>query len=263
MPSSPRGMPRSAPTAPLVSRFAACEAAACWATWLTSSEVGGALPLSLSLDTCQGFAGGAPDILSLLSSENKAEQTTCVCEGMRKAKEKRTSERGEERRARRASEAELDARASRGPSPPPPRRKARRGGRRSRGRGGGERRGVSVGGGGGAKARGRRRAGELRARPPRTWPRASVGGRTYLAFDSTALSPSLSLSRQPTNRSSHRLLAEVCESRNRVLYSDAVLRARKICWLARQNILSVVCRQGRGRFTNLRGTRKTKETEMD
>ena len=130
MPSSPRGMPRSAPTAPLVSRFAACEAAACWATWLTSSEVGGALPLSLSLDTCQGFAGGAPDILSLLSSENKAEQTTCVCEGMRKAKEKRTSERGEERRARRASEAELDARASRGPSPPPPRRKARRGGER-------------------------------------------------------------------------------------------------------------------------------------
>ena len=252
MPSSPRGMPRSAPTAPLVSRFAACEAAACWATWLTSSEVGGALPLSLSLDTCQGFAGGAPDILSLLSSENKAEQTTCVCEGMRKAKEKRTSERGEERRARRASEAELDARASRGPSPPPPRRKARRGGERR-----------VCGWWGGAKARGRRRAGELRARPPRTWPRASVGGRTYLAFDSTALSPSLSLSRQPTNRSSHRLLAEVCESRNRVLYSDAVLRARKICWLARQNILSVVCRQGRGRFTNLRGTRKTKETEMD
>ena len=252
MPSSPRGTPRSAPTAPLVSRFAACEAAACWATWLTSSEVGGALPLSLSLDTCQGFAGGAPDILSLLSSENKAEQTTCVCEGMRKAKEKRTSERGEERRARRASEAELDARASRGPSPPPPRRKARRGGERR-----------VCGWWGGAKARGRRRAGELRARPPRTWPRASVGGRTYLAFDSTALSPSLSLSRQPTNRSSHRLLAEVCESRNRVLYSDAVLRARKICWLARQNILSVVCRQGRGRFTNLRGTRKTKETEMD
>ena len=190
--------------------------------------------------------------LSLLSSENKAEQTTCVCEGMRKAKEKRTSERGEERRARRASEAELDARASRGPSPPPPRRKARRGGERR-----------VCGWWGGAKARGRRRAGELRARPPRTWPRASVGGRTYLAFDSTALSPSLSLSRQPTNRSSHRLLAEVCESRNRVLYSDAVLRARKICWLARQNILSVVCRQGRGRFTNLRGTRKTKETEMD
>uniref|UniRef100_A0A7S3CAC1 Uncharacterized protein n=1 Tax=Chloropicon roscoffensis TaxID=1461544 RepID=A0A7S3CAC1_9CHLO len=58
----------------------ACVAAACWATWVTSTEVGVAFPL----DICQGFAGGAPDMvvrarfLLLLPSPNEPCSATDV-----------------------------------------------------------------------------------------------------------------------------------------------------------------------------------------